>query len=112
MEDKEPKTYEEEKNEHLLPNNEEEEDKKEIEIQMNKEEDKVEEKKELKKSINQENDNKKYYSNYKTYIGELTNLEKEIQKQLTDYKSKANGGNQTINDENKIKKVLVILKKN
>ena len=104
MEDKEPKTYEEEKNEHLLPNNEEEEDKKEIEIQMNKEEDKVEEKKELKKSINQENDNKKYYSNYKTYIGELTNLEKEIQKQLTDYKSKANGGNQTINDENKIKK--------
>ena len=104
MEDKEPKTYEEEKEENLLPNNEEEDDKNEIEIQMNKEEDKKEEKKELKKSINQDNDNKKYYSNYKAYIGELTNLEKDIQNQLTDYKSKANAGNQTINDENKIKK--------
>ena len=106
MEDKEPNTYEEDKEEHLLPNNEEDEDKKEIEVQMNKdeEEDKEEEKKESRKSINQENDNKKYYSNYKTYINELTNLEKEIQKQLTDYKTKANAGNQTVNDENKIKK--------
>ena len=106
MEDKEPNTYEEDKEEHLLPNNEEEEDKKEIEVQNNKdeEEDKEEEKKESRKSINQENDNKKYYSNYKTYINELTNLEKEIQKQLTDYKTKANAGNQTVNDENKIKK--------
>ena len=106
MEDKEPNTYEEDKEEHLLPNNEEEEDKKEIEVQNNKDEedDKEEEKKESRKSINQENDNKKYYSNYKTYINELTNLEKEIQKQLTDYKTKANAGNQTVNDENKIKK--------
>ena len=106
MEDKEPNTYEEDKEEHLLPNNEEDEDKKEIEVQNNKdeEEDKEEEKKESRKSINQENDNKKYYSNYKTYINELTNLEKEIQKQLTDYKTKANAGNQTVNDENKIKK--------
>ena len=106
MEDKEPNTYEEDKEEHLLPNNEEDEDKKEVEVQNNKdeEEDKEEEKKESRKSINQENDNKKYYSNYKTYINELTNLEKEIQKQLTDYKTKANAGNQTVNDENKIKK--------
>jgi len=106
MEDKEPNTYEEDKEEHLLPNNEEDEDKKEVEVQNNKDEedDKEEEKKESKKSINQENDNKKYYSNYKTYINELTNLEKEIQKQLTDYKTKANAGNQTVNDENKIKK--------
>ena len=106
MEDKEPNTYEEDKEEHLLPNNEEEEDKKEIEVQNNKDEedDKEEEKKESRKSINQENDNKKYYSNYKTYINELTNLEKEIQKELTDYKTKANAGNPTVNDENKIKK--------
>ena len=42
--------------------------------------------------------------NKNSIMNEISNLEKEIQKQLTDYKSKANGGNQTINDENKIKK--------
>ena len=56
------------------------------------------------KQINQENDNKKYYANYKQYIGELERLEKQIQSELTDYKAKANSGSQTVSDENKIKK--------
>ena len=56
----------------------------------------------------QEDDNKKYYSNYKQYVGELERLEKDMQSQLTNYKTKANSGASTIDIENKIKKSFTI----
>ena len=49
---------------------------------------------------------KDYYKNYKEYIQELSNLEKEIMDDLSNYKIQANNGGNTILEENKIREKL------
>jgi chromosome segregation ATPase len=57
-----------------------------------------------------ENDPQKYYSKYKQYISELNNLEKDIRKQLVEFKEKSKSKENTIGDENKLKTSFNIFK--
>ena len=57
-----------------------------------------------------ENDPQKYYSKYKQYISELNNLEKDIRKQLVEFKEKSKSKENTIEDENKLKTSFNIFK--
>ena len=57
-----------------------------------------------------ENDPQKYYSKYKQYISELNNLEKDIRKQLVEFKEKSKSKENTIGDENTLKTSFNIFK--